>query len=437
MTNPKTVYIKTFGCQMNENDTETMYALLAGKGYRPIDDPKKADLVLVNSCSIREKSYQKALSELGRFKKIGKKELKIGLTGCVASQEGAKLLKRFPHLNLVLGTDHLNSLPEAVELLSSRPQLTRSEPVAEEDYLFPAFFQESGVKSSVTIMKGCDNACSFCIVPFVRGKEISRPPDEILAEIKKKEEGGVRELLLLGQNVNSYGKKLRPKTTFVELLRRIDEETGIARLRYTSPHPKDLSDELIEEQGRNPKLCRHIHLPVQSGSNSVLKRMRRSYTREIYRRKVDKLRARVPDIAISTDLIVGFPGETERDFEETLSLVREVGFHSSYSFVYSPRPQTEAFSLRDDLPQTVKEERLKILQGLQEEVGLGRNRELVGRREEVLVEGASLRGNHLTGRTTWNHIVNFDGDPLQIGAILEVRITEAFAYSLAGEVIDG
>ncbi|MDO8462537.1 MAG: tRNA (N6-isopentenyl adenosine(37)-C2)-methylthiotransferase MiaB [Deltaproteobacteria bacterium] len=437
----KTVYIKTFGCQMNENDTQRMLALLAPKGYLATSDPKSADLILINSCSIREKSYQKALSEIGRFKKHGKLDGLIGLTGCVASQEGEKLTKRFPFLNLVLGTDHLAKLPKLIDELKPQKSVVESKLVPLTDYRFaelPPFHSFSSVKSSVTIMKGCDNACSFCIVPFVRGKEVSRSPDEILAEIRKME--GVRELLLLGQNVNSYGKRLSPKTTFAELLRRIDEETGILRLRYVSPHPKDLSDQLINEHVVNTKLCRHIHLPVQSGSSRVLKKMRRSYTREVYLRKVEKLRQKNPDMAISTDIIVGFPGESLRDFAETLSLMKEVRFDASYSFTYSPRPQTESSLFVDDVLPSVKEGRLKEVQALQAEIGLLRNQEKIGRVEEVLVEGISeTRGGkrQLFGRTSGNQMVNFDGDEGQIGAILKVQIKQATPYVLKGRLPKG
>ncbi|MDO8644147.1 MAG: tRNA (N6-isopentenyl adenosine(37)-C2)-methylthiotransferase MiaB [bacterium] len=441
----KKLFIRTFGCQMNEHDTQKMYALLAPQGYRPTTRVEEADLILVNTCSIREKSYHKALSEVGRSRKKGKEEGIIGIVGCVASQEGEALMKRFPFVKLVVGTDHLTDLPKLVSSLSHQEKVVQSESLPVESYRFPENFDlgirpSDALKAFVTIIKGCDNVCSFCIVPRVRGKEVSRLPGEIVGEIQKLHSQGAREVMLLGQNVNAYGKKLSPRTSFPELLRKIDEETGIERLRFTSPHPQDLSDGLIEEYRINQKLCRHIHLPVQSGSTSVLKKMRRSYTREVYLRKVNALKTVCPGLQISTDIIVGFPGETEEDFEQTLSLLREVRFQLVYSFTYSPRPGTEAFSFVDDVPLSVKEERLKILQDLQEEIGLEINRDLVGKTVQVLVEGSSRQGEsggekQFMGRTSENHLINFTGQSVQKGAIVPVAVQEALAYSLKGVLV--
>lgn len=430
------VYLKTFGCQMNEQDSVVMTSLLEKKGYQLTTRSEEADLVLINTCSIREKAYQKGMSEIGRHSL--KEGGILGVTGCVASEKGARLLKRYPQVDFVLGTDQIGNLPRAIEeVRDHRRRIDWSGFQDISDYEFPTPLEGGStrkVKAFVTIMKGCDNACSFCIVPLTRGAEVSRRPEEIIAEIHGLERDGVREVMLLGQNVNSYGKRF--KFGFPKLLRKIDEECRVDRIRFTSPHPKDLSPALVEEYRIHSKLCPHIHLPVQSGSDSVLKRMRRAYTRKTYLRRVEAIRKACPEVAITTDLIVGFPGESEKEFCETLSLVEEVRFDQSYSFAYSVRPGTEAAGMKDALPLVEKKARLARLQKLQEEMSLAKNRESVGRIEKVLVEGASLAGGkQLTGRTGQGRIVNFDGRPDQIGAILDVKISEAFAYSLRGEAV--
>lgn len=439
----KKVYFKTYGCQMNEHDSQKMEALLQGDGYCKTSSAGDADLIVINTCSIREKSYHKALSQIG---KRGKESLKssrksvIAVTGCVASHEGDRLLKRFPFVDIVAGPDHMGALPELVresEENHKRVSVTDFHDLSDYEFPTPVLWNDNSekrIKAYVTIMKGCDNTCSFCIVPLVRGKEVSRASSEIIDEIHRLEEQGIREVMLLGQNVNSYGKRLSEKANFAKLLRRIDEETTLSRIRYTSPHPKDLSMDLVREYQKNKKLCPHIHLPVQSGSNRVLKRMRRSYTREVYLRKVERLRQARPDITITTDIIVGFPGETDRDFEETLSLVQEVSYDSSYSFSFSPRPNTEASIFADDVPIEVKKERLARLQALQSEISLRKHQSLVGQVEPVLIEGPSkeMKGQ-LTGRTPHGRIVNFHGDEERIGDILDIEITEVSAYSLKGK----
>lgn len=434
----KKVYIKTFGCQMNEHDSEIMLGLMKNKGYRPTHRMYEADVVVINTCSIREKSHQKAFSTIGLLKE--RREVTVAVTGCVASQEGDKLHKRFPFIDFVLGPDHVQKLPELVNVRVQNPS-TQTTFHDLSDYEFPTVVnQETCVKSYVTIMKGCDNVCSFCIVPMVRGQEVSREPAEILEEILLLEQQGVKEIILLGQNVNSYGRNT--KTHFPQLLRRIEQKTSVGRIRYTSPHPQNLSVDLMRLHGESEKLCPQIHLPVQAGSNRVLKKMRRSYSREVYLRKVDQLRQIRPDIAISTDIIVGFPGETEADFQETLSLVQEVGFDASYSFAFSPRPGTEASQWSDDVPNLVKKERLYRLQQLQEELSWKKNKILIGESFEVLVEGESgwegpmARGQfargQLTGRTPHGRIVNFYGAASLVGATIDVEITEVSPYSLKG-----
>jgi len=424
---------------MNDHDSQKMEASLRQKGYVSAVVLSEADVVVINTCSIRDRSYQKAVSHIGLTAKTenGKKQI-VAVTGCIVSHDGEKIMKRFPSVDLVLGPDHIASLPEMVEEAEHR----KSRPVRVDftdisDYEFPSQILMGGrrVKAHVTIMKGCDNVCSFCIVPFTRGKEVSRSAGDVIDEIHRLEHEGVREVMLLGQNVNSYGKTLSDRMSFSKLLRRIDEETSIDRMRFTSPHPKDLSAALIEEYGRSSKLCPHMHLPVQSGSDRILKKMRRSYTRETYLKKVEALRRVLPDVAITSDVIVGFPGETERNFEETLSLLKEVHYDAIYSFTYSPRPGTEAAAIPDDVPDSVKKERLARLQVLQEELSLRKNRAEVGKILPVLVEGASLdAGGQMSGRTPHARIVNFDGGPEMTGDILEVEITDASAYSLKGRI---
>lgn len=437
----KKYFIKTFGCQMNEHDSQKMEALLRQNGYAGASAPEDADLVVINTCSIREKSYHKAVSQIGRMSKDqkGKKPV-LAVTGCVVSHDGQAILKKFPQVDMVLGPDHIASLPELVRRADERHErFSRVDFSDISDYEFPSSILTEGrpVKAYVTIMKGCDNACSFCIVPFTRGAEVSRSASEIVDEINRLSDQGVREVMLLGQNVNSYGKGFRDGMNFPKLLRLIDEETSIDRIRFTSPHPKDLSPALIEEYVRNAKLCPHMHLPAQSGSNRILKRMRRSYTRSVYLRKVEALRRALHDVAITTDIIVGFPGETEADFDETLSLVREVGYDASYSFTYSPRPGTEASTFADDVPSTVKKDRLGRLQTLQSELSLVKNRERIGRMEEVLVEGESREGQgQLMGRTLHGRVINFDGGPERTGDILKIEVSEVSAYSLKGHIVE-
>ncbi len=395
---------------------------------------------MINTCSIREKSYHKAVSKIGQTRRdTGQAKPVIAVTGCVASHDGENLLKRFPFVDIALGPDHIAALPGLVrEVQKNHTQVARTNFQDISDYEFPRPVlwnegEDRKVTSYVTVMKGCDNQCSFCIVPFVRGEEVSKSSSQIIEEIQRLEEEGIREVMLLGQNVNSYGKKLGEKTDFATLLRMIDERTKVPRLRYISPHPKDLSKALIEEHARNSKLCPHIHLPLQSGSTRVLKRMRRSYTRDVFLRKVDAIKKAVPTIAITTDIIVGFPGETDAEFQETLSLLEQVGFDSSYCFLFSPRPNTEAAGFVDDVPLTVKKERFEQLEELQSSLSLKKNSTRVGLIEKVLVEGTSrdLAGQ-MRGRTPQGMVVNFVGDSKMIGAILPIEITEASAYSLKG-----
>ena len=419
---------------MNENDTERMLAFLKELRYRPTDTPELADLILINTCSIRDKAEQKVYSTAGRYKRLKKRkpELLIGISGCVAQQKGGELLKRMPYVDLVIGTHNIHRLTELLKKV--REEKTRV--VSTELYNsidskeFPTPEVE-GIKAYVSIMRGCDNYCTYCIVPYVRGREVSRPARDVVEDIRRLVDRGVKEVTLLGQNVNSYCGDV----SFPELLRMVCRVDGIERVRFVTSHPKDISEELIYLFGEEDKLARSMHLPVQAGSDRVLERMRRRYTVSEYLKKVELLRRLYEDMSISTDIIVGFPGETEEDFEKTMKVVKEVEFDSIFSFKYSPRPGTEAATYKDQLPDDVKQRRLEVLQALQKEITLKKNRLLVGKTMKVLVEGESkLDKTELTGRTTCNRVVNFPGDKGLTGSMVDVTITDAYANSLRGEL---
>jgi tRNA-2-methylthio-N6-dimethylallyladenosine synthase len=435
----KAVFIKTFGCQMNEHDSEKIHRILGDHDYKLTENINNADLVLLNTCSIREKAEHKVYSSLGRLRRLKDKNPKliIGVGGCVAQQEGERLLHRVPYLDIVFGTHNIHKLPEFIH------DIERTGKRISETSLYDSVPslgvcsnpREEEIKSYVTIMQGCDNYCSYCIVPYVRGREISRPSGEILEEVRRLSERGVKEVTLLGQNVNSYGKGITGGMTFPQLLHSINEIDGIERIRFTTSHPKDLSEELISCFGQLNKLCEHIHLPVQSGSNSVLKVMNRRYTAEEYITKVKRLRKACPKISITSDIIVGFPGETEKDFEDTLELIGVVKFDSLFSFKYSDRVETKASTLSEKVDDEVKGKRLSTLQTYQKLFTLAKNRELEGKKEEILVEGLSKTNpTRLTGRTRSNKVVNFEGSSDLIGGIVPVRIRMAFLNSLEGEI---
>jgi tRNA-2-methylthio-N6-dimethylallyladenosine synthase len=433
------VYIETYGCLMNENDSERMLRLLEASDYSETRDPEKADLILVNTCSVREKPEQKVYSALGRFKELknGRGPI-IGVTGCVAQQEGERLLKRVPYLDLVLGTHATPLLPQLVhrvEVLGERICETGWDSGGQ--YLKAVLPQGpmTPVKSYVTIMQGCDHFCSYCIVPYVRGRERSRPSEEIVEEVRHLAARGVKEVCLLGQNVNAYGKGLSGEVDFTDLLCEINRIEGIERIRFTTSHPEDLSEKLIQSFGRLGKLCEHIHLPFQSGSDRILERMHRGYTRASYLEKIDHLRRACPSMAITSDVIVGFPGEEEKDFEETLDLLKRVRFDELFSFKYSSRKGTRAARFEDQVEQEIKRERLSILQKLQKEITLEKNKALEGSSEEVLVEGPSKQNRReVTGRTRSNKTVNFEGSLDQVGKRVLVEITKTYAHSLRGRL---
>lgn len=440
----KRVYLKTFGCQMNENDSEKMLILLEDE-YEPTEKPEEADLIIVNTCSVREKPQHKVYSEVGRYKsfKVKKPELLIGITGCVAQQEGENLLKRLPFVDFVLGTQGFYLIREVLKQVKRDKKpvvLTPLDPGFKPPLVLPSdrlFSRERRVKALVTIMQGCDNFCSYCIVPYVRGREVSRPPEEILKEIEALTKQGVREVTLLGQNVNSYGLKEKKYPDFPELLNLISQVEGIWRIRFTTNHPKDLSEKLIKVMAENPKVCHHIHLPLQAGSNKILRKMNRKYTKEEYLLKVEKLKNAVPDVAITSDIIVGFPGETREDFEETLEMLKTVRYHEIFSFKYSDRPFTAAQKMEEKVPEEERERRLRLVQELQAQITQEIYQSYVGKEVEVLVEGPSVKSDKmLTGRTSTNVIVNFTSPRLDlIGALVRVRIEEAGKHSLKGTYV--
>jgi len=439
----KKVYIETHGCQMNVDDSLRMAKGVAPLGYQFTERPEDADLILINTCSVREKASHKAHSSVGKYYplKALKPSLIVGLTGCQAQVEGERILKRFDHLDFALGPDQVGALPEIVANIEKggARSLNQTKRIKPSDFQFVELAldaEESLHSAFVTIMKGCDNFCSFCIVPFVRGREVSRPSSEILREVEALVRHGAKEITLLGQNVNSYGTKKSGELSFAGLLREISEKTAVERIRFTTSHPKDVGQDLMEAFRDLPNLAKHIHLPVQAGSNAVLQKMYRTYTREEYLRIVEGLRKACPDIAISTDLIVGFPGESDADFEETLSLMDEVAFDAAFSFCYSPRPHTTAARyFADDVDLERKEARLQVLLEKQRKITFAKNKECVGKSYDVFMEGPSRRGGTLQGRTTHNRIVHLDStDEALVGRMLPVKILKATPMALAGEI---
>lgn len=436
----KRVYIETYGCQMNEHDSERILRLLENSHYLETKEAREADLILINTCSVREKPEHKVYSALGRFKRLKeKKGTLIGLAGCVAQQEGERLLDRVPYLDLVIGTHTIPLLPQLLERIeASGERVCEIGLDPRGDYLKTPLPQSplAKVKSYVTIMQGCDHFCSFCIVPYVRGRERSRPSQEIIEEVKHLAEMGVKEVYLLGQNVNGYGKGLEEALDFSEILRRVNRIEGIERIRFTTSHPADLSDRLIQDFSELEKLCEHIHLPFQSGSDRILKAMHRGYTKGSYLERIDRLRDVCPSIALTADVIVGFPGEEEGDFRETLDLMEKVRFDDLFSFKYSPRKGTRAAQFQNQVEEKVKQDRLSILQKIQREITLQKNQALEGQVEEVLVEGRSKQSDQdVTGRTRSNKIVNFEGELNWMGRLVPVRIIKACPHSLRGEAI--
>jgi tRNA-2-methylthio-N6-dimethylallyladenosine synthase len=436
----KKLYVATFGCQMNEYDSQRMAQILNNE-YELTSKVEIADLILINTCSVREKAENKVYSLVGRLKKFKRQNagLIIGVAGCVAQQEGERLLKRQPFIDLVFGPQCIYDLPDMLKKIENGmgPVLNTE---LKNDFVIPRVAsplpEPNPIQAFVTIMQGCNNFCTFCVVPYVRGREVSRPAEDIIAEIKQILDEGVKEVTLLGQNVNSYGRNLDDTPGFPDLLRMIADIPGLKRLRFTTSHPKDLSLDLIKCFRDIDVLCEHIHLPVQSGSTRVLKRMNRHYTRDQYLKMVDKLRSFCPNITITTDLIVGFPGESDVDFEDTISLLRKVEYDQAFTFKYSPRPLTRAAKFDDHLPEKIKSERLKELIDVQKEIGFMRYKSMEGKKEEILVEGFSKKNKKgLRGRTRGNHVVNFFGPPDLIGKFVTVKIISSCYHSLKGEIV--
>lgn len=436
----KKFYLETFGCQMNVVDSERIVELLQQIGYHQVDSAEVADLVLLNTCTVRDKAERKVYGHLGRFKPIKQRNpgMIIGVGGCVAQQEGEKLLEKLPFVDLVFGTHNVHKLPEMVgRVESGRERCLETEFLDKETrlQLFPKRSEGDSITRFVTVMQGCDNFCTYCVVPLVRGREVSRPSGEILTEVRELAASGVREITLIGQNVNSYGDKDSGEISFAELLRQVDAVEGIARIRFTTSHPKDLSDELIDCFGSLDKLCKHLHLPVQCGSDRILDLMSRGYSRAEYLAKVHRLKAVCPEIRLSSDIIVGFPGETEADFAATLALVAEVRYADIFTFLYSVRPGTGAAAMADDVSAAVKQARFDRLLALQEEISQATWKADVGQVLAVLVEGESKqKGGQVFGRSSWNRIVNFAGDSSLVGQVVPVRITRANRNSQTGEL---
>ncbi|MBI5786664.1 MAG: tRNA (N6-isopentenyl adenosine(37)-C2)-methylthiotransferase MiaB [Rhodocyclales bacterium] len=436
------VFIRTFGCQMNEYDSDKMADVLGSAwGTVKTDRPEDADIILFNTCSVREKAQEKVFHELGRVRQLKQANpgLIIGVGGCVASQEGDAIVARAPYVDIVFGPQTLHRLPELIARRreSGRAEVDVSFPEIEKFDSLPQSRSE-GASAFVSVMEGCSKFCTYCIVPYTRGDEVSRPLADVLGEVARLTSQGVREITLLGQNVNAYRGEMADGDTadLAYLIETMAEMPAVERIRYTTSHPREMTQRLIDLYQRVPKLVSHLHLPAQSGSDRVLAAMKRGYTTLEYKSLVRKLRTARPDISISTDFIVGFPGETAEDFEKTMKLIDEVGFDASFSFIFSPRPGTPAAEMADDTPAELKTARLMRLQKRIEELAFAVSTSMVGSVQRVLVEGKSKRNEYeLAGRTDNNRIVNFAGSPRLVGSFAEVRITSALPHSLRGEVV--
>jgi tRNA-2-methylthio-N6-dimethylallyladenosine synthase len=433
-------FIETYGCQMNVHDSERMAGLLDQAGYEPTRDDRDADVIVINTCSVRERAEEKLFTRLGEIRQRALEEGSrpvVAVAGCVAQQEGHQILKRSTAVDVIVGTQNIKRLPVLVDAaVDTRPRTPIVDLAPLDDVSFPLGIarRQDAVKAYVTIIEGCNEFCAFCVVPYTRGHERMRPVREIFEDARQAVASGAREIQLLGQIVNHYQAPDDPSCDFAALLERLQDIDGLARIRFASPHPRHVTDRMIAAMRDLPKVCRHLHLPVQSGSSRVLEAMRRRHTRETYVELVDRLRAAMPDIALSTDMIVGFPGETDDDFDATLSLTARVRYHSMFSFKYSPRPNTLALKrLPDDVSEEEKTRRIVALQGLQRDIQSELHQQAVGRTETVLVDSRSRRrGWELSGRTSGNTVVNFTGDETLIGQLVPVTITEANPNSLRG-----
>ncbi len=441
--NNRNAFIRTFGCQMNDADSEVMERLLEREGYGKTDSPEGADVIILNTCSVRQHAEDRALSYLASLKRVRKENPStvFVLAGCVAQRLKSKIFEKTPFVNIVLGTDNILELPKLIEEAFQKPneKVLATEVKGDLPRLAEGFWsslsygcaKNSELMGQVTIMRGCDNFCSYCIVPYVRGREKSKPVSDIVSEVEQKVADGCKEIMLLGQNVNSYRSN---SSDFADLLRKVEKVDGLERIRFMTSHPKDVSDKLIDIIRDSSKICEHLHLPAQSGSNRILEGMNRGYTREQYLELIDKIRKKIPKISITTDLMVGFPGEKKEDFEDTLRLVENVEFDAAFTFKYSTRPGTQAAKEKDDVPLETKKKRLAELNELCEKMVLEKNRRLMGRVEEVMVERFARKEKKLVGRTRGNKTVFFSGVGKNIGEVLPVEIEEAFTWSLLGRV---
>ena len=434
-------YIETWGCQMNEEDSEKLSGMLKNMGYKSTLAREEASVIIFNTCCVRENAELKVYGNLGALKKLKEKnsDLVIAVCGCMMQQKGVpeEIMKKYPHVDIIFGTHNAYKFPEYLNRVKQGETHLREIETEHSDIVegLP-IDRKSDLKAFVTIMYGCNNFCTYCVVPYVRGRERSRKPEDIENEIKELIKEGYKEITLLGQNVNSYGKGLEPSITFADLLRRVNEIEGLERIRFMTSHPKDISDDVIYAIRDCDKLCEQIHLPVQSGSNSILKKMNRHYTREYYLEVIEKIKREIPNVSITTDIIVGFPGETEEDFEDTLSLVKEVQYDSAFTFIYSRRKYTPADEMEDQIEDEVKHKRFnRLVEAVNE--GCAKNNKLYeGKTVEVLVEGESFKDTtKITGRTRSGKLVNFTGNKCNIGNLVNVKITKANSFSLLGEEV--
>ncbi|MFZ6780169.1 tRNA (N6-isopentenyl adenosine(37)-C2)-methylthiotransferase MiaB [Undibacterium sp. Ji83W] len=439
----KKVFIKTFGCQMNEYDSDKMADILnANDGMVQTDNPDDADVILLNTCSVREKASEKVFSDLGRLRELKRKkpELLIGVGGCVASQEGDAIIKRAPYVDVVFGPQTLHRLPQLIDArrTSGRSQVDISFPEIEKfDHMPPA--RVEGASAYVSIMEGCSKYCSYCVVPYTRGEEVSRPFDDVLAEVAGLAEQGVKEISLLGQNVNAYRGLMEDGeiADFALLIEYIAEFPQIERIRFVTSHPKEFTQRLIDCYAKVPKLVNHLYLPAQHGSDRILSAMKRGYTAIEYKSVLRRLRLVRPDISVSSDFIVGFPGETDEDFDALMKLINDIGFDNSFSFIFSPRPGTPAANLTDDTPAELKLRRLQHLQSVIDANTKKYSNAMIGTVQRILVEGPSVKDpNELQGRTENNRVVNFAGSKDLVGTLVNTRITESYNYSLRGELVE-
>jgi tRNA-2-methylthio-N6-dimethylallyladenosine synthase len=432
-----TFFLETFGCQMNDHDSEKVAGLLASRGYRQVEKPADASVILYNTCSIREKAAQKVFSRLGEFRGSADANKIIGVLGCVAQQEGDEIFKRAPWVSLVCGSASYRKLPEMLDKLEAgERRVTGLDNDTDETFETPVTRRDNPFRAFLTIIEGCDKACSYCVVPFTRGPERSRSSDAILREVRELAELGYSEVQLLGQTVNSYADPTARRMKFSELLLAVANVPGIKRVRFTTSHPRDFTSDIVAALDAEPKLCDHVHLPVQSGSTEILRSMARTYTREEYLEKIAMIRGAKRGISITTDIILGFPGETEDHFQETLSLLREVKFDALFAFKYSPRPNTPSLAMNDPITEEEKSRRLVVLQDLQREIQTERHMEMIGQTMEVLVSGKSRRENRWSGHASSNRVLNFTSPATDIlGTYVNVLVTDAGPASLIGEQV--